>query len=110
MGTAILMTVTDHFQLDRLGLVISPDFSVPNGGWRSREAPIIIEPPVGDSFHTIGQFHLSHFNIRDPEVSIDRRWRVTLHLPHATKDQVPVGSVVIAPDEICHLLNPPLPA
>jgi hypothetical protein len=99
------MTVTEHFHLERVGLFIRPDFSVPPGGWSDREAEISIRPPSGEDFQALAVFHLSHFRIADPDVSIDLRWRVTLCLPDTVAEQVPVGSLLFAPSDVCSVLS-----
>lgn len=71
----LLFTVADRFQIDHLGLVLASDFSVPGGNWSDQTHAVTIETPDGDCFVAEAVFGLSHFNIRDPEASIDRRWR-----------------------------------
>jgi hypothetical protein len=92
----LLLIVADRFQIDHLGLVLAPDFSVPGGSWADQTHSVMIETPEGGRFDAEAVFGLSHFNIRDPNVSIDRRWRVTVRIPQVLKEQVPIGSKMYA--------------
>ena len=102
----LLLTVVDRFQIEHLGLVLAPDFSVPDGRWSEQSHQVIVEAPDGRRFETEARLGLSHFNIRDPEVSIDRRWRVTVTMPEARKEQVPIGSRVFADTSVVAALHP----
>jgi hypothetical protein len=102
----LLLTVVDRFQIEHLGLVLAPDFSVPDGRWCEQTHPVIVEVPDGRRFETHARLGLSHFNIRDPEVSMDRRWRVTVTLPEACKEQIPIGSRVLAEASLVATLHP----
>jgi hypothetical protein len=86
-----LLAIDDRFQLGGIGLTIVPDFPVPKG-WRNLEEQILIITPDGGQFETLARFNTAHFNIRDPEASPDRRWRILVSLPAARKEQVPIGS------------------
>ncbi len=101
----LLLTVEDRFQIEQLGLILAPDFSVPNGAWSDQTDAVTVESSDGKRFTTEALFGLTHFNIRDPEVSIDRRWRVTVTLPSAQRDQVSVGSRVFASPELVASLH-----
>ena len=102
----LLLTVVDRFQIKHLGLVLAPDFSVPNGRWSEQSHSVIVEVPDGQRFEAKARFGLSHFNIRDPEVSMDRRWRVTVTMPEARKEQVPIGSRVFTESTVVAALHP----
>ncbi len=100
-----LLTVEDCFQIGGL-VVLRPDFSVPNGRWTARAETVLIVRPNGERFEAAAQFSMSHFNISDPSVSIDLRWRVVISLPSCTKDQVPIGSkILVSPQMRDALLN-----
>ncbi len=43
----LLLTVVDRFQIEHLGLVLAPDFSVPDGKWSDQTHPITVEAPDG---------------------------------------------------------------
>ncbi|MCP5542117.1 MAG: hypothetical protein H7A53_11445 [Akkermansiaceae bacterium] len=100
----LLLVVKDLFQIQERGLVLSPDFSVPGRNWKSRTETVILEIPDGIRFEARAIFQLSHFNIRDPDVSIDRRWRVTVCLPDLKAEEVPVGTRLFAPFEVVAML------
>jgi hypothetical protein len=93
-----LLTVEDSFQISGRGVVVIPDFSVPDG-WKNRTETITVARPDGRQFEATAQFSMSHFHIPDQQVSIDRRWRVVVLLPQRTKEEVPAGSrIMVSPD------------
>jgi hypothetical protein len=98
---ALLLIVQDTFALvkDASGkptvLIVHPDLPVPAAGWKVRTEPVTIERPDGSNLETTAQISLSHFNIHDPSVSIDRRWRVTISFANTSAEDVPVGSRVL---------------
>lgn len=106
-----LLTVEDTFSIDCNAvrtLVIHPDFAVPEGGWQSRTETMMVRRPDGQEFEATAQLELTHFNIRDPQVPLDRRWGVTLRFTHTLKDDVPIGSKVFASQQLRDaLLTPP---
>ena len=101
-----LLTVEDRFQIEHLGLVLAPSFSVPDGKWSDQTHSVTVEVPDGPPFRAQARFGLSHFNIRDPEVSIDQRWRVKVTMPEIRKEQVPIGSKVFAEATVVSTLHP----
>jgi hypothetical protein len=98
MNYVELMTVLDCHEIGG-GIVLLPNFSVPNGKWKSRIEKVIIVKTDGQKIDAVGRFNLSHFNYADPSVSLDKRWRVTVSFPEKTKDFVPVGSKIYVPQE-----------
>jgi hypothetical protein len=86
-----LLTVEDRFQLSGVGLVLVPDFSVPDG-WRNIEETVQLCRPDGTMLEAVAQLNMTHFNIRDPKADLDKRWRIVVRLPAVEKGQVPVGS------------------
>jgi hypothetical protein len=106
MSRVELLTVEDCFEIFGLGVVLRPDFSVPNGRWKARSDTVTVIRPDGQQFDATAEFNLSHFNIPDPRVSIDRRWRVVLSLPGRTKDQVPAGTKILISQELRDELFP----
>ena len=100
-----LLTITDRFQIGG-SVILRPDFSVPGGRWSARTESVRIVTPDGQDFETPATFSLSHFNISDPTVSIDQRWRVTIMLPDKLSSDVPVGSKLFVSHEIRDELLP----
>lgn len=66
----------------------------------------MIVKPDGRNIEATAEITLQHFNIQDPDASIDRRWRVGLYLTDAKKDDVPIGSEILASQEIRDALLP----
>jgi hypothetical protein len=95
-----LLTVVERFQITGVGLVLAPDFSVPEGKWRNRVEQVLVVTPQEQEFEALAQFNLTHFNILDPAAPLDRRWRIMVALPAVLKEQVPVGSKVFASPEV----------
>lgn len=92
-----LFAVQDTFLLEKNDvhmLILHPDFSVPRDGWKHRIEAVTIVKPNGQPFEATAEFSVSHFNISDPDASMDRRWRVTVWLTGTTKEEIPVRSVV----------------
>ena len=57
-----LLTVKDSFQINGRGVVVIPDFSVPDG-WRNRAESVTVAMPDGHQYEATAQFSMSHFNI-----------------------------------------------
>jgi hypothetical protein len=89
-----LLTVQDHFDMTGRGLVLLPDFDVPDG-WRDRSDTVIVVTPDGERQEFLAHFSIVHFNISDPNVDSKGRWRVSVSLPTASKSTVPIGSKVL---------------
>lgn len=106
MSAVELLTVEDCFEIGDLGVVLRPDFSVPNGRWSARTDTVTVVRPDGQRFETTAEFNLTHSNISDPSVSIDRRWRVVVSLPGHRKGQLPVGTKVFVSRETNDALFP----
>jgi hypothetical protein len=53
---------------------------------------VVVLTPTGQRLELQADFSLVHFNIRDPKVDVSKRWRVSVALPSATKQMVPIGS------------------
>ncbi len=91
-----LLTVEQVFQLQDSGLVIVPDFSVPKAGWKNGTYQVLVVKPNGQQIKANANFHIWHFNIPDPFVPHDKRWRVVISFPSLTKDDLPAGSRILS--------------
>ena len=104
----LLLTVEDTFEIETRGLVLTPDFSVPKSIERNQWIETIdVHLPNGDRSLRVAHFTMSHFLITDPTVPMDRRWRIVITLPGATKEELPIGSRVFARAELVELLIRP---
>lgn len=99
-----LLTVVDSFQISGRGVVVIPDFSVPDG-WKDRTESVTVVKSDTQQYEATARFDMSHFNIPDPKVSIDRRWRVVVVLPDRTKDDLPSGSRILVSPELKDALS-----
>src|SRR5688500_9984949 len=100
-----LLTIDDHFQLPKIGLVLAPTFPLPSAGWSDFTSVAIVSLSDGSRVPAAAKFSRTHFLIKDPTVPIDERWRVTVLLPGLTKREVPVGSkILVAPDTVARIL------
>jgi hypothetical protein len=99
-----LLIIEERFMVDRLGLVVIPDFSIPRCHWKPSEETVTIRRPDGSEFEAVAQFNQSHFNIPDPTVPIDRRWRVTVCILNPAKEDVPIGSRLLVRNELVNQL------
>ncbi len=104
MNLSELLTVEERFMIDRLGIVVAPDFPIPRSGWNPSEETVTIRRPDGSEVEAIAQFNQSHFNIPDPTVPIDRRWRVTVCILNTAKEDVPIGSRLLVRNELVNQL------
>jgi hypothetical protein len=90
-----LLTVTDRFELSS-GLVVVPDFSLPDG-WKVRSETVTLLMSDGTHCEATAQLVITHFNIRDPAVPQDRRWRLVVSFPALKKGDLPIGTKVMVP-------------
>jgi hypothetical protein len=95
-----LLAVEATFTINRVGLVFMPDFPVPENDWKPSEETVTIQRPDGIMLETVARFNLSHFNIPNPAVSVDRRWRVTICILDRGKEDVPIGSKLLVRKEL----------
>lgn len=93
-----LLTVQEHFDITGRGLVLLPDFDVPKG-WKNQSEIVLVVAPDGTTRELAAHFELIHFNIRDPGIDANRRWRVSVSLPSASKAAVPIGSKIFCESE-----------
>lgn len=103
MDQVELFTVEDSFEIVGRGVVLVPDFSVPEG-WRDRACLVTLVTTTGQRIETPAQFNLSHFNLSDPKAPSDKRWRVVVFLNN-WKGKVPVASKLFVPGEIHQAIN-----
>ena len=95
MAQTELLTVEQVFQLQGIGLAVVPDFSVPKAGWKNGAHQVRVVKPNGEQIEADANFHVWHFNIRDPTVPLDKRWRVVISFPSLTEDDLPAGSRIL---------------
>lgn len=100
-----LLTVEDSFQISGRGVVVVPDFPLPEG-WEDRRGMIVVVTPDGRQYDATARFSRSHFEIRDPNVAADKRWRVVVLLPDGKKEDLPVGSRILVSREVRDALVP----
>ena len=72
MTAVPLLTVTDHIAIAGRGLVLMPDFSVPDG-WRDRQEIVRIVGPSGGNREVEARLSWTHFVIADRSVAADLR-------------------------------------
>ncbi|HKD25609.1 MAG TPA: hypothetical protein VKC66_06800 [Xanthobacteraceae bacterium] len=95
MAQTDLLTVEQVFQLQGIGLTVLPDFSVPRECWKNGTHRVRVVKPDGQQLEADANFHVWHFNIRDPSAPPDKRWRVVISFPSLTKDDLPAGSRIL---------------
>jgi hypothetical protein len=94
-----LLTVADCFLIEGRGVVVIPDFSVPEG-WKDRTDCVAVVKPNGQQYETTAQFSMSHYRLLDPNASIDNRWRVVAMLLNQNREDLPVGSKILVSPEV----------
>ena len=106
MGRIELLTVEERYYIQERGLILVPDFPVPND-WQNFEDVSLIVRPDGEQFEAVAQFNMAHFNIRNPQVTIEQRWRIVVMLLSTDQDQVPIGSKLLVRPEVRDTINGP---
>ena len=97
-----LLEVADSFVIKGRGVVLVPDFDVPDS-WQNCEEPVLLQYSNGESALVDCEFQLTHFNISNPD-HFDRRWRITAVLQSA--ENVPTGTTLSCSPELATLLKP----
>lgn len=92
-----LLTVADHFQLQHHDVVVLPDFMPPAGGWKTCSQTVSVVTPDGQRREATARLAVWHFNIRDPEASMEKRWRLVVSFPGMSKEDLPIGSKIMVP-------------
>src|SRR6266498_4650454 len=99
MSRVELLTIEDCFLIEGRGVVVMPDFSVPDG-WKDRTDTVAVTKPDGQQYEATAQFNRSHFRPLDPKASLDKRWRVVVLLLNGKKEELPVGSKFLVSEDI----------
>src|SRR5438309_11358347 len=105
MSSVELLTVEDCFLIEGRGVVVIPDFSVPDG-WKDRTDTVVVMKPDGHRYDATARFSMSHFRMLDPKAPIDKRWRVVVLLLDRKKEDLPVGSKIIVSQEVRDAILP----
>jgi hypothetical protein len=107
MSRVELLTVEDRFLIEGRGVVVIPDFSVPDG-WKDRTDTVVVIKPNGQQYEATAQFSMSHFRPLDPKAAVDKRWRVIVLLLNGKKEELPAGSKIWVSQEIRDAILPPV--
>jgi hypothetical protein len=105
MSRVELLTVEDCFLIEGRGVVIIPEFSVPDG-WKNRKETVAVTRPDGQQYDATAQFSMSHFRLLDPKAPMDKRWRVVVLLLGGKREDLPVGSKILVSQEIRDAILP----
>jgi hypothetical protein len=90
----LLLTVAERFKIENVGVVLAPDFPLPQGsGWKDYTffAEVVRESRATSKFRAVAS--PVHRLVRNPTAS-GGGWRLTIVLPAATKEDIPIGSRV----------------
>lgn len=90
-----LLKVTERFQIENSGVVLAPDFPLPPGsGWKEFTffVEVVHESGAAPKFRAIAS--PVHHLVRDPTVP-SGGWRLTIVLPGAKKEDIPIDSRVL---------------
>lgn len=86
-----LLTVEDRFNITGRGLVLAPHFSLPpDGRFRRFSEQVLIVRPSEDKEELAADFEAMHFRLLDGR----GKWAIIVLLPHAEKEDVPIGSQI----------------
>ena len=99
-----LMTVEKHYHVARVGLILEPDFSVPDD-WRNIQERVLVVAPDGSEITAKARLNVTHFNLANPSDRGEHRsWRVIVSLLGINESSVPVGSRVLVSAATHHAL------
>ena len=102
-----LLMVADSVHAVGDMLVLSPDFEVPEDGWRRCTTPARIVTPAGVALEGILTLQIAHYRIRPLNLGrLDRTWRVVASFRHLARDAVAPGSrILVEPGTIRRLTS-----
>ena len=95
MSEVELMKIEDTFLIESIGLVLAPSFELPpKCTWVNINETVVLETPKGIKISAEALFSVAHMNIKDPTVSVSKRWPIIVSLKNISKECVPIGSIV----------------
>jgi hypothetical protein len=91
-----LLTVAERFKVNRVGLILVPDFPL-RDGWKDIKELVLVVAPDGREIEVQANFRAAHFNTRRSSTSsrYDRSWRIVISLLGVGKAEVPTGSKIL---------------
>jgi hypothetical protein len=90
-----LLTVVERFKIENWGVVLAPDFPLPQEtGWKEYTFFVEVVHECGATSKLRAVASPVHHLVRNPTVS-GGGWRLTIVLPGATKEEIPIGSTVL---------------
>ena len=98
MNRVELLTVEDRFLIEGRGVIVIPDFAVPNG-WKNRTEIVAVVTPDGQQYEAAAWFNMSHFKPVDPNSPVEKRWRIIILLLDRKREELPVGSKILVSQE-----------
>ena len=101
---ADLLVVKDSFAIIGRGLVVVPDFSVPDASIPLSHTALV-KTPDGRSFEADLHLVSTRFRIADLSVPVDARFRIMPTFPHLTKADLPVGSRILVDAGTAYILK-----
>ena len=101
-----LMEVKDIFNISSIGVLVAPLFDLPpDGKWKPFSEVVIIQAPDGSSFEFKADFSVMHLNIKDPNISVAKRWQIAVSFKGIEKSQIPIGSKVLVSAEAIEMVT-----
>lgn len=95
MDKVELMKIEETYKIEGRGLILAPSFELPpSGKWENITEQVLIQTPRGEEIIADAMFSVAHLNVKDPNVSISKRWPLIVSLNGISKENVPVGSLV----------------
>jgi hypothetical protein len=102
-----IMKVEDRFQITGRGLLLIPEFPARHGRFPAQTIQVVIETPDGARMTATARIESQHFSYSDPIRAAEAgksAWVLVARLPDGEKEDVPVGSRILAPREIAAAL------
>lgn len=98
-----LLEVEDSYVIRSRGVVLIPDFAIPQNGWKAREEVVQVELLDGTSYEAKASIDWAHFSLADPNATPDERNRVVLRLVEEVA-KIAKGTRILASKELCEAL------
>jgi hypothetical protein len=102
----LLLEVEERFKLNDKGVVLAPDFPLPTGsGWKEYTFLVHVTCEDGSTSKFRAVASPIHLLVKDPAVE-RKGWRLTIVLPGAEKQHIPIKSkVYCSAKSYVHLFN-----
>lgn len=93
-----LLIVQDHFMIEGRGLLLLPDFPLPEF-WENRQEKVIVKVEHRPDLEAMASFEATHFHITPPAPLV-YRWRLVIVFAESHKADIPIGAKLFVTEEL----------